>query len=117
LVHHRKSHVAAVVMIEPREFVTNPGVVNVVGAVEEDEDEDGDDRREDDERREDDDANDSREEETTDGQAITASEPDDQAKSVIEQVDEDEELTVGEEPNTNWMPSPPNELLEELDDE
>ena len=43
--------------------------------------------------------------------------PDDQAKSVIEHADDDDELSDGEEPNINGTPSPLEELLEELDDD
>ena len=60
------------------------------------------------ERNEEDDGN--------EGQAISTPDPEDQVKSAIEHVDDDE-LTVGEEPKTNTNPSPLVECLEELDDE
>jgi hypothetical protein len=58
------------------------------------------------------------EEETIEGQAISTPDPDDQAKSVIEHADDDDdELSAGDEPNMNGNPSPLEELLEELDDD
>ena len=57
------------------------------------------------------------EEETIEGQAITTPDPDDQAKSVIEHADDDDELSDGDEPNMNGNLSPLEELLEELDDD
>ena len=57
------------------------------------------------------------EEETIEGQAKTTPDADDQAKSVIEHSDDDDELSDGEEPNTNGNPFPIEELLEELEDD
>lgn len=52
------------------------------------------------------------------GQAISAPpELDDQVKSAAEDTDEDELLTVGEDPKISVNPSPFVELLEELDDD
>jgi len=54
----------------------------------------------------------------SEGQAISAPpELDDQVKSAAEHTDEDELLTVGEEPKISVNPSPSIELLDELDDD
>ena len=108
-------------MIDPREFVTAPAVVNTVvvlggGAVvcgvakvvvfissTTDEDAVTDDEVA------------ASDEDSKDGHAkTTPSDPDDHPKSATEHVDE---LIVGEEPKINTNPSPSTDGLEELDDE